>query len=147
MYDIGYIPGTWDLFHIGHLNIIKKAKSMCNTLICAVSTDELVEKYKNKSPIIPFTERMEIIEAIRYVDKVVPQNNQDKNKQWYEYKFDVIFVGDDLKGTQRWLEFENQLKPKGVEFIYFPYTKTTSSTLVRNALEREVGRQNETVRE
>lgn len=134
MYKIGYVPGTWDLFHIGHLNILKKAKSMCDILICSVSTDELVQKYKNKIPVVPFEERIEILRSIKYVDIAIPQENQDKFLQWKQYKFDVIFVGDDLKGTERWILFEKQLKPMGVEFVYFPYTVTTSSSILREKL-------------
>ena len=136
-YKIGYVPGTFDLFHIGHLNIIKKAKDMCEYLICTVSTDELVLKFKNKKPIIPFEERMEIMNAIKYVDEVVPQLNQDKFLQWQQYKFNAIFAGDDLKGSQKWLMYESQLKPLGVDFIYFSYTKNTSSSLITDVLNRE----------
>lgn len=133
-YKIGYVPGSFDLFHIGHLNILKKAKGMCKYLICTVSTDELVIEYKNKKPIIPLQERIEIIRSIKYVDEVVPQMHIDKYLQWQQFKFNAIFVGDDLKGTQNWLKYEKQLKPCGVDFIYFPYTDTTSSTLIRKIL-------------
>ena len=129
-YKVGYVPGTFDLFHIGHLNIIKNAKNICDYLICTVSTDELVLAHKNKLPVIPFQERMEIVKAIRYVDEVIPQINQNKYLQWQENGFDAIFVGDDLKGTSNWLEYEEKLKPVGVDFFYFPYTNTTSSTLI-----------------
>lgn len=142
MYKIGYVPGTFDLFHIGHLNVIRKAKEMCEYLICTVSTDELVSEHKNKRPIIPFEERIEIVQAIKYVDKAVPQTNQDKFLQWQEYRFDAIFVGDDLKYTEKWLSYEEQLNPLGVNFIYFPYTKTTSSSLITKIL-LEMGGMNE----
>jgi len=133
-YNVGYVPGTFDLFHIGHLNILKRAKEMCTHLICTVSTDELVFEHKYKKPVVPFTERIEIVKAIKYVDEVVPQINQDKFSQWYQYKFNAIFVGDDLKDTQKWLMYEEQLKPRGVDFIYFSYTNNTSSTLINKAL-------------
>jgi len=133
-FKTGYVPGTFDLFHVGHLNIIKKAKAMCDFLICTVSTDEAVFAHKNKLPVVPFDERIEIVKAIRYVDEAVPQINQNKLLQWQEYKFDAIFVGDDLKGTPKWLKYEEQLRPHGVEFVYFPYTDTTSSTLILKKL-------------
>jgi len=139
-YKVGYVPGTFDLFHIGHLNIIKRAKEMCDYLICTVSTDELVLEHKSKKPIIPFEERIEIVSAIKYVDKVVPQLDQDKFLQWQQYKFDAIFVGDDLKNTPKWLMYEEQLKPMGVVFIYFPYTKNTSSTLILDKLSETEGK-------
>ena len=138
-YKVGYVPGTFDLFHIGHLNIIKKAKEMCDYLICTVSTDELVIKHKLKKPVIPFEERIEIISSIRYVDKAVPQINQDKYLQWQQYKFNAIFVGDDLKNTKKWLVYEEQLKPYGVVFVYFPYTNTTSSSLIVDILNKIEG--------
>ncbi len=133
-YKIGYIPGTFDLFHIGHLNLIRNARQYCDKLICAVSTDEVVESHKNKRPVIPFEERIEIVRAIRYVDEAVPQTNQDKYAQWKEYGFDAIFGGSDLLGTPKWLAYEAELKPEGVDFIYFEYTKTTSSTLITKVL-------------
>jgi glycerol-3-phosphate cytidylyltransferase len=138
-YKIGYVPGTFDLFHVGHLNIIKKAKTLCEYLICTVSTDELVLEHKNKKPIIPFEERIEIVSAIKYVDKAVSQINQDKFLQWQQYKFDAIFVGDDLKNTPKWLKYEEQLRPCGVDFVYFPYTKITSSTLILEVLNKLKG--------
>ena len=133
-YKIGYVPGTFDLFHIGHLNVIRKAKDMCEYLICTVSTDELVAENKHKKPIVPFEERIDIVRAIRYVDEAVPQTNQDKLLQWHQYKYNAIFVGDDLKDTPKWLLYEQQLKPHGVEFIYFAYTTDTSSTLLLEKL-------------
>ena len=134
-YKIGYVPDTFDLFHIGHLNIIKRAKEKCTLLICIVSTDDLVLRHKQKHVVVPFDERVEIVKAIKYVDKVVPQTNQDKFLQWQEHKYNAIFVGDDLKDTSKWKIYEEQLKPKGVEFIYFPYTQTTSSTLILKRLQ------------
>ena len=123
--------GTFDLFHIGHLNILKRAKEMCDYLIVGVSTDELVKKAKNKIPIIPFKERMEIVAAIRYVDKVVPQENKDKLQAFEKYKFDVMFVGDDWKGSELFENCEKELKKRGSCVVYFPYTKSTSSTILR----------------
>lgn len=131
---IGYTTGVFDLFHIGHLNILRRAKEQCDYLIVGVSTDELCESYKHKAPIIPFEERRAIVEAIRYVDEVVPQYDRDKFAAWQRRHFDRMFVGDDWKGTPFFEEIELQFKEVGVEIIYFPYTKGTSSTQLRDKL-------------
>ena len=131
---IGYTTGVFDLFHIGHLNILKRAKEKCDFLIVGVSTDELVMQYKNKTPVISFEERVQIVEAIKYVDKVVPQTHRDKFAAWEEYKFDRMFVGDDWKGSPLFTELEEKFKPLGVEIVYFPYTEGTSSTMLKKAL-------------
>tara|TARA_Y100000741_G_scaffold307083_1_gene249754 strand:+ start:207 stop:629 length:423 start_codon:yes stop_codon:yes gene_type:complete len=132
---IGYTTGVFDLFHIGHLNILKNAKSMCDELIVGVTTDKLVS-YKNKKSVIPFKERIKIIDSIKYVDKAVPQKNMNKISAWEEYKFNKMFVGDDWKGTDKWDELEIKFKKLNVKIIYFPYTKGTSSTLINNTLEK-----------
>lgn len=132
-YKIGYTTGVFDLFHIGHLNILRKAKEKCEFLIVGVTTDELV-KYKNKQAVIPHEERMEIIKSIKYVDKVVVQENMNKMEAWKKYKFNVMFVGSDWKGTAKWNKFEEEFGEVGVDIVYFPYTKTTSSTQLREAL-------------
>src|SRR5690606_25937939 len=103
-YKVGYTTGVFDMFHIGHLNILRRAKEQCDYLIVGVSTDELVVSYKHKKPIIPYNERKAIVESIKYVDKVVPQINMNKMGAWEEYKFDVMFVGSDWKGTDKWNE-------------------------------------------
>lgn len=131
---IGYLPGTFDLFHIGHLNIIKKAKQECDYLIVGVNTDEICQKMKSKTPVISFYERCRIVEAIRYVDKVVEQNTTDRFEMWVREHFDKIFVGDDWKGSVKWNELEEKFKEVGVGVHYFEYTKTTSSTLIRTKL-------------
>lgn len=123
------------MFHIGHLNILKKAKEQCEFLIVGITSDELVS-YKNTKAIIPHEERMEIVENIRFVDQVVEQVSMDKMKAWKKYKFDVMFVGSDWKGTDKWNEFERQFKEVGVDIIYFPYTKGTSSTQLREVLHK-----------
>lgn len=133
-YKVGYTTGVYDMFHIGHLNILKRAKEQCEYLIVGVTTDELVS-YKNKQAIIPHDERMAIVESIKYVDKVVSQENMDKMLAWKEYKFDVMFVGSDWQGTPKWNEFERQFAEVGAEIVYFPYTKGTSSTKLRTVLE------------
>jgi len=132
---VGYTTGVFDMFHIGHLNILKRAKEQCEFLIVGVTTDELVS-YKNKQAIIPHEERMAIVESIKYVDKVVPQENMDKMQAWENYKFDVMFVGSDWKGTDKWNEFERQFGEVGVDIVYFPYTKGTSSTQLREVLHK-----------
>jgi glycerol-3-phosphate cytidylyltransferase len=134
----GYTTGVFDLFHIGHLNILRKAKTMCDNLIVGVTTDELILKYKKKNAVIPYKERSEIIKSIKYVDSVVPQKNMDKFKAWENLKFDIIFVGDDWKGTEKWNNYERQFKEVGVKIVYFPYTKTTSSTLLSNFLSQNI---------
>ena len=130
---IGYTTGVFDLFHIGHLNLLKRAKENCDFLIVGVTVDELVA-YKHKKAVIPFEERKAIVEAIKYVDKVVPQTTMDKMAAFEEHRFDVMFVGDDWKGTDKWNELEKQFKNIGVEIQYFPYTKGTSSTLLNEVL-------------
>lgn len=133
-YKVGYTTGVFDMFHIGHLNILRRAKEQCEYLIVGVSTDELVQEYKNKTPIIPFEERAEIVQSIDCVDKVVAQVDRDKFGAWRELKFDVMFVGDDWKGKPLFVEVEKKLKEVGVDVVYFPYTKDTSSTILREKL-------------
>lgn len=125
---IGYTTGVYDMFHIGHLNILQKAKENCDYLIVGVSTDELVQHDKNKKPIIAFEERVEIVKAIKYVDEVVPQVDKNKMKAWEKYHFNKMFVGSDWKGTKQWNEFEKQFQPLGVEIVYLPHTDGISST-------------------
>lgn len=134
-YKVGYTTGVFDMFHIGHLNLLKRAKEQCDYLIVGVTTDELVS-YKNTKTVIPHDERMEIVESIKFIDQVVSQENMDKMEAWNKYKFDVMFVGSDWKGTDKWNEFERQFKEVGVDIIYFPYTKGTSSTKLRDVLEK-----------
>ena len=135
-YKIGYTSGVFDLFHIGHLNILQRAKEQCDFLIVAVSTDELVGSYKNKTPVIEFAERAAIVEAIKYVDKVVPQESRNKMEAYKTHQFDVMFVGDDWKGTPLWIELEKNLAIEGAEIVYFNYTKVVSSTLLKDFLNK-----------
>lgn len=130
---VGYTTGVFDLFHVGHLNMLKNAKGMCDKLIVGVTTDELVS-YKHKTSVIPFEERIEIVRNIKYVDAVVPQESMDKFEMWRKLKFDVMFVGDDWYNTDKWNSYEEQFKEAGVKIIYFPYYKGTSSTLINAAL-------------
>lgn len=133
-YKIGYTTGVFDLFHIGHLNILKNAKAQCDHLIVGVSTDEVVQSYKDKTPIIPFDERIEIVEALKYVDEVVPQTSMDKFKAWEKLQFNAIFHGDDWKGSSMYEEIERKFSDVGVEMVFFPYTKGTSSTVLSSVL-------------
>lgn len=130
---IGYTTGVFDLFHVGHLNLLRNAKSLCDKLIVGVSTDDLVS-YKNKKAVIPFEERIEIIRSIDYVDMAVPQTDMDKLDAQSRYKFDIMFVGDDWYKTNKWNDIEDGLSNRGVKIIYFPYTKGTSSTLINEVL-------------
>ncbi len=131
---IGYTTGVFDLFHIGHLNLLKNAKGMCDKLIVGVTTDELMLEYKKKRAVIPFEERIEIIRSIKYVDAAIAQENMNKFEAWKKLKFDLMFVGDDWYQTEKWEKFEKQFKEVGVRIIYFPYTRGTSSTLINNVL-------------
>ncbi len=133
---IGYTSGVFDLFHIGHLNLLKNAKGLCDKLIVGVTTDELVA-YKNKKAVIPFPERLEIVRSIQYVDAVIAQENMDKFALWKKIKYDIMFVGDDWYNTPKWKDYEKQFQSVGVKIIYFPYTKGTSSTLINQILEKE----------
>lgn len=128
MKTIGYTTGVYDMFHIGHLNVIQRAKERCDYLIVGVSTDELVRTEKGKTPVIPFEERAAIIAALKYVDQVVPQPDKNKLAAWEKYHFDKMFVGSDWQGTPQWKKYEEQFVPLGVEIVYLPHTDGISST-------------------
>lgn len=132
-YVIGYTSGVYDLFHIGHLNLLKNAKGLCDKLIVGVTIDELVS-YKNKRAVIPFSERIEIVRNIKYVDAAIAQEEIDKYKMWEKIHFDVLFVGDDWYNSPSWNEMESKFEKVGVRVVYFPYTKGTSSTLLNETL-------------
>jgi len=134
---IGYTTGVYDLFHIGHLNILKNAKSVCDKLIVGVTSDELLYKYKNKKPVIPHAERMQIVANIKCVDAVVPQITMDKYDAWERYKFNIMIVGDDWYKKDKWVELEREFENTDVKIIYYPYTVGTSSTLINQILENE----------
>jgi len=134
-YKKGYTTGVFDLFHIGHLNILKKAKEQCEYLIVGVSTDELVKKYKNKDTVIPFEERKQIVEAIKCVDHVVPQNVLGKIEAHLHLKFDVLFQGSDWKNSPIYVETIKYLKNENVDIVLFPYTQGTSSTKLTRILD------------
>lgn len=136
-YKIGYTTGVFDLFHIGHLNILRRAKEQCDYLIVGVSTDDLVETYKHKRPVIPFEERIEIVKSIRYVDEVVPQTSMDKLVAWEKLHFNVVFHGSDWKGSSMYSEVEEKLKRVGVDMVFLPHTAGVSSTIISNRLNNE----------
>lgn len=135
-YKVGYTAGVYDLFHIGHLNLLKRAKEQCEYLIVAISTDELVQQYKNKTPVIPYNERKAIVEAIKYVDEVVPQTTRDKIAAYDKYHFDVMFVGDDWKGNEVFQIVDDYMRDRGGCVEYLPYTQGISSTLLKDVLNR-----------
>lgn len=144
---IGYTAGVYDMFHIGHLNIIRRAKKQCDYLIVAVSTDELVEKEKGKTPVIPYKERAEIIGALKYVDQVVPQINKKKVEAWEKYHFDKMFVGSDWKGSMQWKKYEEEFKTLGVEIVYLEYTDGISSTKLTRVIKNILDDKYETINE
>lgn len=137
-YKVGYTTGVYDMFHIGHLNILKRAKEQCDYLIVGVSTDELVKDYKHKTPVIPYEERKAIVEAIRYVDKVVPQTSMNKLEAWNELHFNAIFHGDDWKGSSMYNDIEKALKDVGCEMVFLPHTDGTSSTMLTQTLQKMI---------
>ncbi|MDT7723437.1 MAG: glycerol-3-phosphate cytidylyltransferase [Actinomycetota bacterium] len=131
---VGYAPGAYDMFHIGHLNIIKRAADQCDRLVVGVVSDEVVLKAKGKLPIVPFEERLEIVRSIKYVNDAVPDLHVDKFDAWQHLRFDVLFKGDDWRGTERGLKLERQLGSVGARIVYFPYTIHTSSTALRKLI-------------
>jgi glycerol-3-phosphate cytidylyltransferase len=130
---IGYTTGVYDLFHIGHLNLLKSAKGMCDKLIVGVTVDELVA-YKGKKAMIPFEDRIEIIRSIKYVDAAIPQHDMDKLSACKKIGAQILFVGDDWYGTEKWQEYEKEFAEAGIRIVYFPYTKGISSTKITEAL-------------
>lgn len=135
---IGYTTGVYDLFHIGHLNLLKNAKGMCDKLIVGVTVDELVE-YKGKRAMIPFEDRIEIVRSCRYVDAAVPQYDMDKLEACKKLGAKLLFVGDDWYGTDKWKAYEASFVEEGIRIVYFPYTKGVSSTIINETLDRVRG--------
>ena len=134
-YHIGYTTGVFDMFHIGHLNILRNAKELCDYHIVGVSTDELVQQYKGKTPIIGFEERMAIVEAIRYVDKVVPQVTMNKMDAWQQLHFDALFHGSDWKGSDMYNRVVAEFEKVGVDVVFLPHTSGVSSTMLADILQ------------
>jgi len=139
-YKIGYTTGVYDLFHVGHLHVLEMAKARCGYLIVGVSTDELVKQEKHKRPIIPFSQRVEIVRAIRCVDEVIAQTDKDKLGAYLRLPtgFDAMFVGSDWQGTEQWKAYEAQFRPYGVDIVYLPHTDGVSSTLLAQKLREYV---------
>ena len=133
--NLGYTTGVFDLFHIGHVSLLRNARALCDKLIVGVTTDDLVS-YKNKKAVIPFNDRIEVVRSCRYADVVIAQEVLDKYVAWEKIKFDTLFVGDDWFGNDRWQELERKFNSEGVRIIYLPYTKGTSSTLINKTLEK-----------
>ena len=131
---VGYAPGVYDLFHVGHLNILRQAKENCDYLIAGVVSDEMCQLVKGKAPVIPLAERMEIVRHISFVDGVFAELQPDKVETWRSVQFDVLFKGDDWRGTPKGDRLELAFAAVGVEIVYFPYTRHTSSTALRRAL-------------
>lgn len=131
---IGYTAGVYDLFHIGHLNLLKNAKGMCDKLIVGVTTDDLV-LYKGKHALIPFADRIEIVRSIKYVDAAVPQSDMDKLTMCKKLGAKILFVGDDWYNTDKWKAYEKEFEEAGIKIVYFPYTKGVSSTVIAQTLE------------
>ena len=142
MYKIGYTTGVFDLFHLGHLNILKNAKCQCEKLIVGVSSDELVMRYKNRTPMVSLEERVAIVEAIIFVDQVVVQEDMNKLSAWERYQFDVHFHGDDWKGSEMYSNLTAEFEARGVTSVYFPYTPGTSTTALKQKIYRLMSQEN-----
>ena len=134
----GYVPGGFDMLHVGHLNILTEAAKRCDRLIAGVATDESLERMKGRAPIVPLAERMAMVAALRMVDSVVPDYDQDKRLAWKRSPFDVLFKGTDWQGTDKGRRLEAEMAEVGASVIYLPYTPTTSSTMLRRTLVQEV---------
>lgn len=135
-YKVGYTTGVFDMFHIGHLNILKKAKEQCDYLIVGVSTDEVVKGYKNKKPIIPFEERLAIVQELKCVDQAVPQTSMNKMEAWKKYHFDALFHGSDWKGSDMYNKMIEEFAAVGVDVVFLPHTDGVSSTLLSEVLHK-----------
>lgn len=136
---IGYAPGVYDLFHVGHLNILRHASGLCDQLIAGVVSDEMCELAKGRRPVVPLAERLEIVRSCRYVDDVHAETVPDKVDTWREVGFDVLFKGDDWRGTTKGIKLERDFAAVGVEVVYFPYTVHTSSTMLRRVISELAG--------
>lgn len=130
-YKIGYTQGTYDMFHIGHLNLLRNAKTQCEKLVVGINTNALVMKYKNKYPVIDEQDRAEIVKELKSVDEVILCNTLSKISIWEIVHFDAIFIGDDWKGNARWIKTEKELTPLDVDVVYLPHTDGICSTFLR----------------
>ena len=136
---LGYTTGVYDLFHTGHVNFLKAAKSFCDRLIVGATTDELAKQEKNKTPIINLENRMAVLSACKYVDLAIPHNNSDKILVWNKLKFDVLIIGDDWYNSESYNNFEEQLKDRGVKVIYIPYTEGISASSIQERILQNKG--------
>ncbi len=137
-YKVGYTQGVFDMFHIGHLNLINRARQCCDTLIVGVNSDELVKQYKHKTPVVPENERREIVANIKAVDRCVIAHTLDKVEAWRELGFDAVFIGDDWKGNPRWEQTQRDLEKVGAEVVFLPHTAGISSTILRDETDQRV---------
>ncbi len=134
-HTVGYAPGAYDLFHVGHLNLLRHARSQCDYLVAGVVSDEMAERAKGRPPVVPLVERLEIVRSIRFVDAAFVETVPDKLETWQQIRFHVLFKGDDWRGTPKGERLEADFRTVGVEIVYFPYTMHTSSTQLRRALD------------
>lgn len=141
-YKVGYTQGTFDMFHIGHLKLLRNAKQECEKLIVGINSDDLVFQYKNKVPVINQEERMEIVKELRCVDDVVLCHSLKKTEMWNTIHFDAIFIGDDWKGNERWAQTEKDLAPLGAKVVYLKHTDGISSTMLRTCENDKISDQN-----
>lgn len=133
-FDVGYSSGVFDMFHVGHLNLLRRARNYCHHLVVGVASDEYVDNLKGRPPVVPCDERIDIISALGIVDEVVIDRSQDKLAIWQQRPFDVIFKGNDWQGTPKGYRLERSMSDVGVEVVYFPYTRHTSSSMLRSFL-------------
>ena len=134
IYDVGYASGVFDMFHVGHLNLLRRARTHCRWLVVGVASDEYVEYLKGRPAVVPCDERFEIVSELGLVDEVLVDRAVDKRLVWHQRPFDVIFKGDDWQGTPRGARLEHEMAGLGVSVVYFPYTEHTSSTMLRSYL-------------
>ena len=137
-YKIGYTQGTYDMFHIGHLNLLRQAKALCETLIVGINSDELVQRYKNKTPVVCERDRMEIVKEMKCVDDVILCESLKKTDMWNKIHFEAIFIGSDWKGNARWEQTEKDLAPLGAVVVYLQHTDGISSSLLRTKENQKV---------
>lgn len=137
-YKIGYTQGTYDMFHIGHLNLLRQAKEQCERLIVGINSDKLVEEYKNKTPVVNEHDRMEIIKELRCVDDVLLCDTLKKTTMWNRIHFNAIFIGNDWKGNARWAQTERDLAPLGADVVYLKHTDGISSSLLRTKEDQKI---------
>jgi glycerol-3-phosphate cytidylyltransferase len=132
---VGYAPGIYDLFHVGHLNVLRESRQFCDHLIAGVLSDEMALRTKGTIPVIPAAERLDIVSSIRFVDQAVVEDVPHKLEMWERLTFDVVIKGDDWKGTDKGDKLEADFAAVGVEVAYLPYTQRTSSTMLREVLQ------------